>query len=186
MLNIVKLSYIKHVLLCFIIMLIDFISVLLSLETNTTQVACLGETVSFDCCVNSSLTTVWQGTAFTDGMSCNPEVIILLHANFNSSHYKISSNCPNGLLVAQSSSSEDDYYCSQLNMTLNSILDRVLTIECFHDDGNLTHPVVNYSVKILGNDTTMCRGPTSQIEIMNMSQPMTIFNLEGNCRNNVD
>ena len=182
----VQFSWIKHVLLCLIIMVTGFISVSISsLETNATLVACLGDTVSFDCCVNGSLSTVWQGTAFTNGKRCLEE-ITLLHGRFNLSDYQRSSNCPNSLFVAQSLSGENDYYCSQLNMTVNSIpvLNRVLTIQCSQDDGNFTHPVVTYSIKTLDNDATMCRGPTSQKEIMNMSQPMTIFNLEGNCRNN--
>ena len=166
----VKLSYIRpHVLVCFIVILADFTSVLSSLENNTTQVACLGDSVSFDCCVMNGIITVWQGTAFTHGLSCDSDNILLRHTIFNISDYNISYSCLNGAIVAKTLSVEEDLYCSQLNFTVSSTsnLEAVLsvTVQCIHDDGIKEQGVASFSIMIFDENTFMCSGSTSQKDI---------------------
>ena len=152
----------------FIVTLADFSTVSLSLENNASQVACLGDNVSFDCCVKNGTSTVWGGTAFThDGLSCSNDDIILLHSRFDNSDYNVSYSCLNGAIVAKSLRIEEDCYCSQFNVTINSMsnLHTVLNIQCRHDNGIHESSVANFSVTILDNDATACSGSKSETDI---------------------
>ena len=158
----------QQVLVYFIVTLADFSTVLSSLENNASRVACLGDTVSFDCCVKNGSSTVWGGTAFThDGLSCSNDDIILLHSRFVNSDYNISYSCLNGAIVAKSLRIEEDCYCSQLNVTINSMsnLHTVLNIQCMHDNGTYESSVANFSVTIVDNDATACSGSKSETDI---------------------
>ena len=158
----------QKVLVYFIVTLADFRTVSSSLENNASRVACLGDTVSFDCCVKNGSSTVWGGTAFThDGLSCSKHEIVLLHSRFDNSDYNISYSCLNGAIVAKSLRIEEDCYCSQFNVTINSMsnLHTVLNIQCRHDNGTYESSVANFSVTILDNDATTCSGSASQTDI---------------------
>lgn len=149
--------------------LADFTAVLSCLENSTSQVVCLGDSVSFECCVMNGISTVWEGSVFTHGLSCDSgeQMISLRHTRFNDSDYRISYNCLNGDVLAKRLSNEDDCYCSQLNFTVDSISSSqtVVNIQCKYDIGSITFTIANYSAKILDNDATMCRGSTSQKDI---------------------
>ena len=95
---------------------------------------CPGYTVTYQCSVVGGGTTVWQGTAFQcSGLN---SFILLRHSKFNASE-KAYGECNNGAIVARAIGVLDNYYTSQLNVTLSPEMNN-RTVECVYDNGTET------------------------------------------------
>ena len=105
----------------------------LTLETNC---ICPGYTLTFaECTVKGGPgdTTIWKGSAF----HCSSNEIALIHSlfgvNYTQSHIVAAGECNNGSIWAHSIRVEDNYYTSQLNITVNANMIGK-TVECAHDN----------------------------------------------------
>ena len=91
-------------------------ALLQQLNTNTNGCVCPGDILAYQCTVmgGSGGATVWIGTA----LDCPSEEIILLHQHFTESGGTIRSCNNSETTVPQSPYVQDDFYTSQLNVTI--------------------------------------------------------------------
>ena len=83
--------------------------------------------------------TVWRGSAFNCPLSLNE--ILLSHSNFEDGTIR---TCNNGAIAGRSVREMDNFYTSQLVVSLTRVLDG-MTIECIHEDGSTTAMVIGSS-----------------------------------------
>ena len=97
--------------------------------------SCPGYTLTFECTVVGSGTTVWLGSAFDCVYSSNE--IGLSHGRFAIS---IRRTCNNGAIVRQSLGVENNSYTSQLNVTVSrDLIGKSVT--CVHDNGTYVYAI---------------------------------------------
>lgn len=105
---------------------------------NFSGPVCLEDVLIFECSVTGTGATVWRGSVFNCESKSNE--ISLLHSRFNTNISTISS-CNDGAVVGQILYVDhDQYYTSQLNVTINfALIER--DIICAYDDGVISHRV---------------------------------------------
>ena len=103
--------------------------------------ACPGSMLTYECSVEGGSATVWQGSAFE--CSNSGDEIVLLHSRFTSGDHK---TCNSGAIVGRSLRVEDNYYTSQLIVTVSpELIGR--NISCAYDsDDNEEVTVGNTSI----------------------------------------
>ena len=117
--------------------------------SNFSGPVCLGDVLIFECTVTRGGSTVWNGTAF-DCSNSNDEIALLHNRFSNSSYYIII--CNNGDVTGQGLYVEhDQYYTSQLNVTINPALIGK-NIICAHDNGTVSQVVGFHALNF--NDLT--------------------------------
>ena len=79
---------------------------------------CLGDTLTYNCTVMGGGYTIWRGTAFSDCISDEQE-ILLIHLRFISNG-GTNGTCNHGDIVGRSLGVEGSNYTSQLNVTVTS------------------------------------------------------------------
>ena len=92
----------------------------------TSECACPGETLTFDCTVMGGQggATIWTGSAF----DCQGNEITLFHGPTSTIH----GECNDGAIVGQRVSVEGNLYTSQLNVTVTPNMARK-NIMCVYD-----------------------------------------------------
>lgn len=86
--------------------------------------ACPGEVLTYTCNITGGGNTIWGGTAF----DCAFNEIILRHSQFT---FGIFGECNNGRIVAMTIGVMNNFYVSELNVTVNASLHNK-TIQCSH------------------------------------------------------
>ena len=120
-----------------------FIDVGILREIKPTGCVSFGDILTYECTVMSSPfgTTVWTGSAF----NCTSGEIALLHQFFTDSHSRGSCNHGATHIAAKSIYTQNNFYTSQLNVTLTpDIVGQ--TIKCATDDGG--HFIIHHSTVI--------------------------------------
>ena len=116
-----------------------------SFELVTASECCPQDAVTFECSVMGDGTTVFQGSALECENAGNK--ITLFHSVFNRTGGAYGT-CNNGAIVGQSLRVEDNYYISQLRITVShSLVGK--TIECIYDNGTATKIVGRYSTSTI-------------------------------------
>ena len=132
---------------------------------------CRGESLIFECKINGGTSTAWTGTVLFNNCTGTNNEAVLLHNRFNSSTNE-RVTCNNGALIAQSLYyvEGDQYYTSQLIVTINSTLIGT-NIKCARDDGVVEHVVGCHTLS--GNDLTC----TNYSDISDKGTVHTLFKL---------
>ena len=94
---------------------------------------CPGYIVAYECTVMGGLGTVWSGSAFNCENSANE--MVLLHRRFGLSDRDYTKTCNNGAISGRGVRVSDDFYTSQVNVTISRDLIGK-TIECAHYSGS--------------------------------------------------
>ena len=118
---------IKMLLLCFFEIIAICLRLITGIElTTVTAHTCVGHQVTYECKVNGSGATTWQGTALDE---CSQGNILLRHSEY-SSGLVINKTCgSNGVISGRTLPGENGTYTSQLilNVSNDMVGD---TIEC--------------------------------------------------------
>ena len=104
---------------------------------SSSQCTCPGDTLTYECALmgSSGGATIWTGTA----LNCPSDEIVLFHQRFTELGGTIRT-CNHGTTVAQSLYFRNNYYFSQLNVTItHDVMER--TIMCAYDDMSSTNGV---------------------------------------------
>ena len=106
----------------------------LSFEIVTTH-KCIypGDTVTYECSVIGTGTTVFRGSAIESECESSNNEIILLHSRYNLTDGTVVT-CKSGTIVGRSLRVDDLCYISQLDLNFSSDLIGK-TVECIHDNG---------------------------------------------------
>ena len=91
---------------------------------------CVGDTLTYECVSVGPGTTEWTGSGFT-GCPSENDRILLLHSLFTED---VSGECNSGLILAQGVEVINDAYRSQLNITVNLLLNDT-SVMCIYTDG---------------------------------------------------
>ena len=108
--------------------------------------ACPGDTLTYECTVVGTGSTIWTGSAFN--CSNSNYMILLLHNRFSSTKGDYGS-CNNGDIVGRSLSAEGNNYTSQLNVTITPDT-AGKTTECLYDDGLIATLVFTSQIPTTG------------------------------------
>lgn len=102
---------------------------------------CPGDRLTFTCTVVGDGSTIWRGTSF----QCDRQQIALRHSLFTSGG--ATGDCNDGIL-AQSLTSVDGCFTSQLNITITSDLNNK-TVECAYFNTSEIIPINHYVITLM-------------------------------------
>jgi hypothetical protein len=98
---------------------------------SQTPCVCPGYSATYDCIIDGSGATVWQGSAVLHQCQAQNNGLLLRHSEFNTSR-GITESC--GGIVARSIGKINNTYFSQLTVIVSQELNGT-EVECAHDNG---------------------------------------------------